>query len=365
MADNRGSYRGCLLGLAVGDAMGCAVDEKTWEEIVKYYGPNGLLGYDLVNDCTCITSYTQLAAFACNGLLLSQSWGKKGTYVPYVTAALREWATGQAFPRVPDKCRCWVARLPYMRRKNCRDVRMLDALRAQTLGTPDAPINSGSHPGSLPEAVAVGLFYTPKLMTPDQVGTLGAELVALTHGDPETILSGAVLAYIIAGILQEPEWALEDQFSCAVQAMQADFTDRFPQAVSQVAERLKHAISLAHEDGDRQRHMESLRCGTAAECLAGAVYASLSCRDDFDMAMITAVNHSGRSSAVGALTGAILGAVLGEDALPEFYLESLEPLPMLRELSDDLYAGPPMASLFDDDWDQKYNQGLLLDRILS
>ena len=360
MADNRSLYRGCLLGLAVGDAMGCAVDEKTWDEIVSCYGPNGLLGYDLVNDCTCITSYTQIAAYACNGLLLSQSWGKKGTFAPYVATALREWSTAQAFPRVPDKCRCWVARLPYMRRKNCRDVRMLDALRAQTLGTLEKPINGASHPGSLPEAVAVGLFYTPKLMTPDQVGTLGAELIALTHGDPETILTGAVLAYIIAGILQEPEQELEDQFVCAIQAMQADFSDRFPQAAQQVADKLSQAIELSYKGGDPQRRIESLRCSTAVECLAGAIFSSLTSRDDFDMAMITAVNHSGRSSAVGALTGAILGAVLGEEALPEFYLESLEPRAMLRELADDLYAGPPAASLFDDNWDQKYNQGLLL-----
>ena len=106
--------------------------------------------------------------------------------------------------------------------------------------------------------------------------------------------------------------------------------------------------------------MEQLRCETAPEVLAGALYACITCHGDFDAAMITAVNHSGRSAAVGAVTGAILGARLGEGALPEFYLECLEPTQYLQELADDLVHGCPMdfgSNLFDDDWDRKYLHG--------
>ena len=49
MGEKQNIFRGCLLGLAVGDAMGYPVDKKTWEEICDEYGPNGLLGYDLRN----------------------------------------------------------------------------------------------------------------------------------------------------------------------------------------------------------------------------------------------------------------------------------------------------------------------------
>ena len=76
--------------------------------------------------------------------------------------------------------------------------------------------------------------------------------------------------------------------------------------------------------------------------------------------MSAAVNHSGRSAAVGAVTGAILGARLGEEALPDFYIECLEPAEVLRELADDLYTGCPMErgnKLFDLDWDYKYLHG--------
>ena len=52
----RALYRGCLLGLAVGDAMGYTVDSRSWREIQEDYGPNGLLGYDLVNGYADVTS---------------------------------------------------------------------------------------------------------------------------------------------------------------------------------------------------------------------------------------------------------------------------------------------------------------------
>ena len=39
MAKETSRYVGCLLGLAVGDAMGYTVDDKTWEQIRENYGP--------------------------------------------------------------------------------------------------------------------------------------------------------------------------------------------------------------------------------------------------------------------------------------------------------------------------------------
>mgnify|MGYP003318806942 CR=1 FL=1 len=49
MREKQKAFRGAMLGLAVGDAMGSVVDRKSMEEICNDYGPNGLLGYDLAN----------------------------------------------------------------------------------------------------------------------------------------------------------------------------------------------------------------------------------------------------------------------------------------------------------------------------
>ena len=356
------SCRGCLLGLAVGDAMGYTVDGKTWEDICRDYGPNGLLGYDLVNGRAEVSSYTQIAAYVANGLLLGTTRGKQENFPKYMNLAVKEWARRQNLPRDPQKNSCWVSDIPQLRRRHCRDSRMLDALRAETLGTPETPINKTETPGSLTAAAMVGLAYDPKYMHASNIGSFGTRAVAMTHGDPETFLSGAVLAYLIAGLLQEPAGTLREHLVHAVDVMERQFGDKFPQAAV-LADRLNNVLSDIREDADHREKMEQLHCYAAAECLAGAMYACCVCNEDFDTAMIVAVNHSGRSAAVGALTGAILGARLGAEALPEFYLESLEVVNVLEVLAQDLAQGSPTSGLFDDDWDLKYIQGIPVGKV--
>lgn len=348
--------RGCLLGLAVGDAMGFTVDASTWEEIRRDYGPNGLLGYDLVNGTAEVSSHTQIAAYAANGLILAINRGKPELYAKYIALAMKEWAVKQNLPRDPSRFYCWTAQIPQLRRRHCRDSRMLDALRLQTLGTPEKPVNRNTTPGSLTAAAMVGAAFDPSRMEPAMVGELGARAVAVSHGSQEAFLSGAVLAYCIAGILQEPERSLEEQFLHAIEAVLTQFGEQYDYAGT-LAARLKLVIAMADPKTDPRLGIGKLECDTASDCLAGAMYACLMCGEDFDSAMIVAINHSGKSAAVGALTGAILGAKLGIEALPEFYLESLDVVQVLEQLAADLYQGSPTSGLFDDDWDLKYTHG--------
>ena len=352
------AYRGCLLGLAVGDAMGYTVDKKTWDEICEDYGPNGLLGYDLVNGSADITSYTQLTAFLCNGLLLGAIRGNPDKYSRYMAMSLREWAKSQQFRGTAEKTFCWLAQVPGMRRRHCMDTRMLDALNRETLGTPEAPVFQSAFPGAVTAAIGVGLCYEAARLEPHQIGRLGAEAVAFTHGDPEAFLSGAFLAHSIALILQNPDMHPSRIFTAAAEAVENQFAAVYPQTAV-LTDKVQKAIELTRDpELTPLAAMTLLGCTTASECVAGGVYAAMIHMANFDEAMIVAVNHSGRSAAVGAITGALLGARLGEEALPEFYLESLEPADVLRELAEDLAQSRQVMRIFDDSWDQKYVQGL-------
>lgn len=354
MSAGASAYQGCLLGLAAGDALGYSVDEKTWDEICADYGPNGLLGYDLANGCAEVTSYTQLAAYLGNALLLSVSRGAKGNFMPYISLGLKEWVRGQQYYRDPEQSYCWVAKLPVFRRRHCRDSWMLETLRLQSMGAA-TPRGSYDSPSALTAAVAIGMFYEERRMELEQVGQLAAKTVSMSHGSPDAYLSAVVLSYIIAGLLQEPEMPLEDQFRGGIAAMQGLFPG---EDAKTLATGLKRVFSLAKDpDLPYREGMESLECTTAGTCLAGAMYACLTNPEDFDGAMITAVNHSGRSGATGALTGAILGAKLGQEALPDFYVESLDCVQPLCTLAEDLRSSTPAMGLFDDNWDQKYVQG--------
>ena len=363
-------YRGALLGMAVGDAMGNTVDNKTLAEICEDYGPNGLLGYDLVNGYADVTSHTQLAAYCANGLLVGltrcQMMGRMAPYVRYVDLAMREWSQGQHLRRLPEKTAFWVSEAEELRRRRCMDTRILDTLSRDRLGTMAEPLNHNDTPGALCAAVSVGAFFAPGRIEPQEVGTLGAEVLALVSGEPMAFLSGAVVAYAMAGILQDPDTPLRDQFLQATDVVAGQFGRSYPQAED--LKRLLHrAIMLSSNTLLPERDaMEHLKCETCAEVLAGAMYASLRRCDDFDAAMILAVNHSGRSAAVAALTGAFLGAFKGEATIPAFYLEGLELVPLLTELAEDLRQGCPAvlsAGFFDDTWDQKYIQGRRMDQI--
>ena len=349
------ALQGCLLGMAVGDAMGCPIDKKTWDEICEDYGPNGLLGYDLVNGSAEITSYTQLAAYISNGLMLGAIRGNPDNYGKFLILGLREWAKSQQV-RTEEKIFCWLSHLPHMRRRNCMDTRMLDALNRDMLGSPDKPIFRSDNPCALTAAVPVALIYDPEKMAARQVGALAAQAVACTHGDPETFLAGAFLAYSIAAILRSPDLPLSKLYAVALDAVQAQYGEVYDET-DILCSRIQKAMALTREaELTPLASMSVLACTTAAECVAGAVYATMIHSANFDEAMIAAVNHSGRSAAVGALTGAILGAKLGAEALPEFYLESLEVADTLRELATDLAQSKSCMRIFDDSWDQKYVQ---------
>ncbi len=364
MAITRSAYRGCLLGMAVGDAMGYTVDSRTWREIQEDYGPNGLLGYDLVNGYADVTSYTQLAAFTCNGLLLGltrgQMTGRMAPFIKYIALSSREWAASQRPWGRPSRTYCWLIRRPELCRRHCMDTRMLDSLSRENLGTLETPRNSFSDPGGLTSAVGVGLLFHQDRMEQLEIDRLGAEAVALTHGNPGAFLSGAVLAHLLSRLIGRPNVPLKPLIVDAIETVKDQFGHQYSQAF-EIATLVRHAMTYAQSPNLKPVDvMEQLGCETAAQVLAGAIYACLVSGGDFDRAMITAVNHSGRSAAVGAVAGAILGIRLGEEALPEFYIECLEPAETLKELADDLFTGCPMEmgnKLFDLDWDYKYLHG--------
>ncbi len=363
MTGKQGLFRGALLGLAVGDAMGYTVDSKSLEEICTDYGPNGLLGYDLVNGYADVTSYTQLAAFSANGLLIGLTRGamrqKMAPLVRYIALAVAEWSRSQRYCE-PEKNHCWLSTVPEMKRRHCMDTWMLSTLSRDILGTPEIPVGRSDHPSALTEVIPIALLLGTGNLPQEELDRLGAEAVALTHGAPEAFLSGAALTHGLCRMIQSPGITPEELVADVRHAVQLQFGRQYSQT-TKLWELLQYALVLSQS----QKHtpmeaMELLKCRTAPEVLAGALYACATCHGDFDTAMITAVNHSGRSAAVGAIAGTLLGLHYGEDALPEFYMECLEPAKVLRELADDMASGCPMglgSSLFDDDWDRKYLHG--------
>ena len=365
MAKKRAAWRGCLLGLAVGDAMGYTVNSHTLAEIREDYGPNGLQGYDPVSGYADVTSYTQLAAFTANGLLYGITMGRsKGTMSPFINYIARshwEWASSQQMMDRPARTACWLFREKPICQRRCMDTRMKEIILRKQFRTPEEPGNSMATPTAITAAVGVGLFFDPREMEQEEFDRLGMEAIALTHGDPQAFLPGAFVTHLVSLALRDADSPMEALVEKTLEAFQQQFSHDYSRHASQLCSLVKMALTLSRDRTiPAPEAMEKLQCKTGAQVLAGALYALTAGEDDFDNSLIIAVNHSGASAAVGALVGAVLGARLGEEALPEFYLECLECRDILQELADDLFQGCPIEQgdvFFDDDWDSKYCHG--------
>ena len=171
MTKKRSQYQGCLLGLAVGDVMGSFVDKKSWEEICRDYGPNGLMGFDLANGSAEITSYTQLAAYTSNGLLLGMSRYQPELYSKFVAAALHEWARCQFVTAAPEKPLCWLSRVGCMRRRLCMDRDVLEILYREQ-----------------EEERPAGIINSPAALTCGAVAVFGGRLSFFVNSDVQSLL---------------------------------------------------------------------------------------------------------------------------------------------------------------------------------
>lgn len=356
------AYLGCLLGLAAGDAMGYGVDPMSLQQIRAAHGPDGLLGYAPHDGYAQTTSYTQAAAYACNGLVLgmTQEQMKPGRHSPvgYVAVALQEWARVQGYRREKGVLNhCWISREQSMRLRRCMDTSMMDLLNQGKPGTMEEPRNRYQGPGGLAAAIPVGMHQDPERVPRQRIQRLGAETVALTHGDPKAILAGAGAAYVINRVVWDGIRDWKQLTKEAARMIAETYGETWRQA-AEVARVLNRALQLAADPAVPQAEaLDALGCTDASAVLAGALYACMLHPGSFDECMITAVNHSGASCAVGAVAGAFLGAALGASRIPEYYVEALEQAELLRELAEDLYRGCPMGmgkGLFDVEWDAKY-----------
>lgn len=80
-------------------------------------------------------------------------------------------------------------------------------------------------------------------------------------------------------------------------------------------------------------------CWVGDEALAIALYCALKHFDNFEEAVIAAVNHAGDSDSTGAVTGNILGAAVGYEAIPQYFKDDLEMHDLILHMADDLYRG--------------------------
>ncbi|MFH7595844.1 ADP-ribosylglycohydrolase family protein [Streptomyces racemochromogenes] len=330
--DFRSRVRGTLLGSAIGDALGAPVAGLSLEGIREAHGPAGLTEPAAAHGRRgTVTAATQLTLFTVDGLIRAHVRRDTGGWHPPtdVHRAYLRWAATQ-HDWGPDERRAdngWLAREEWLYARRDPDRACLTGFADDTLGTLDQPKNPTARDAaatvrSAPFGLLVG-------WEPGLVLQLAVECAAQSHGHPTAYLSAGALAVIVHGLTRgEP-------LDTAVRGALALLTAR--PGHQPVTDALRRALVTETAPGPGPGPAESLSPGdgrSAEDTLAIAVHCAL-VAEDVRHGLRLAVNHSGDSTATGALCGALLGALHGETALPAAWLAELEGRATLLEMADD------------------------------
>lgn len=208
------------------------------------------------------------------------------------------------------------------------------AIREGASGTIENPINDSKGCGGIMRVAPVGLFFDSQKMNIQQIDKLGADVSALTHGHPLGWLPDAAFVHIIAKIVHE-DFSVAD----AVADMQLSIKEQFGHFddTTYMMELVDRAVELAGKAENNKAAIIKLGEGwVAEETLAIAIYCALKYHDDFEQAMIAAVNHDGDSDSTGAVAGNILGASLGIAGIPDKFIKNLELKDVIIKMAEDL-----------------------------
>lgn len=373
---NKDKFRGCMVGGAVGDALGYPVEFMRHREIVAKYGCNGITNYELHHGKALVSDDTQMTMYTANSLLFAYSrMMSRGIGAPlhvYVAKSYGEWYFTQCCKKVEELKQnlgteyltCWISNIPEMYASRAPGNTCLNAIRQGAMGTVDEPINDSKGCGGVMRVAPVGLFASAFRWEARKVMSEGAAMAAITHGHELGYIPAAALAYIINQIVTKPDTGLVEIVKDTIRYLNDIFEDK--QHLAEMTRLLYLAIELSESQMDDFDAIKQLGKGwVGEEALAVAVYCALKHSDSFEDAVIAAVNHGGDSDSTGAICGNIMGAYLGFNAIPAKYIGKLELLEELLELADDLAILPDVdidEYGADDLWNDKYIRNIYPER---
>lgn len=344
----RSHYAGCLLGGAVGDALGWSVEFTTIEEIRNQFGPEGIKAPVANNEGLFeITDDTQMTLFTTEGMLRAGSRAsEKGLGPSFASCtyyAYRRWLVTQGELQADEiSADGWLMTVQGLHQRRAPGNTCLSALNREDRGSMEAPLNDSKGCGAVMRMAPVGLFlqspyvcgFLEVQQRNDYVFRTGCELGALTHGHPSGYLSAGCMAFLVARIIDGD--SLEVALDKAEKLLAT-----YPHH-EQTLEAMQAARKLASDPSVLPSPEAVARLGegwVGEEALAIGVYCALVAKDDFAYGVRLAANHGGDSDSTGAITGNILGALLGIEAIPSDWVERMELRDVIETLSNDLLIG--------------------------
>lgn len=346
-------FQGCIFGGAVGDALGYQIEFKRnirERQVTDFKEKPGIVSDD-----------TQMTLFTANGLL----WQKTNTILGRTTLtpahgvyeAYLDWFdTQEGFPN--HKSISWIKDIPELNKMRAPGNTCLRSLQSRTMGTIEERINDSKGCGSVMRIAPCALMA----QSAQEAARLASACGAITHGHTLALYPCYVCAYMIYSITFE-NTSLRTALDEAIGALKAEkhlFGDKpmyFRSShLAPFVELIEKAIKLSKQKMSDTRAIRMLGEGwVAEEAFAIALYACLKYPDNFQDAIVAAINHDGDSDSTGAIAGNIMGALLGMKQIPSYELELTA---IMLELAEDMYKSRILEtdnSLYNDAyWLKKY-----------
>ena len=314
--------RGCLLGGAIGDALGAPVEFWSLAHIRRELGPAGVAGflpaYGLAGGA--FTGDTQMTLFTGEGLIRSRQQSEDLEVTPIWRAYLR-WLQTQ--DGGSNDTSGWLIRQPELNHHRAPGNTCLSALRTGRMGTTSASLNTSKGCGGVMRVAPVGLVVGSAFQ-------LAVDACAITHSHPSGYLAGGALAVMVSRLRDGD--SMEEAVNAGHQAVAGEPLSE------ELTECLEAAIYAASAGIPSAEAVETLGAGwVAEEALAISVYCAL-VAEDFRRGVLLAVNHSGDADSTGSITGQLLGTELGVEAIPKEWIAGVEGREIIEQLADDLHA---------------------------
>ena len=328
--DKLDRIRGCLLGGAVGDALGAPVEFMGWADIQARFGPKGITEFaPAYGQKGAVTDDTQMMLFTAEGLLRAFVGGSSRgiCHVPAVIHhALLRWLLTQDYAPVADvQSTGWLIKHQALWSRRAPGNTCIQALAAaKRFGEPAQNDSKGC--GAVMRVAPCAFF--------GNAFEYASESGRLTHGHP----SGHLAAGIFADVLQR----MVEQGDSLDHAL-TESLERYGRVVGmdEVRSALERVLFYFYE-GFRPTPERIARLGggwVAEEALAIGVWCALFA-DSLEHGVVMAVNHDGDSDSTGLNAGHLLGAQCGVGAIPAQWLAQVELRDVIERVAADIERVP-------------------------
>lgn len=326
-------FIGCLMGGAIGDAMGAPIEFLKYEQIQEKYGEDGIDTLILdKNRKAYITDDTQMTLFTADGLIKSclknedYNCEKEPDY-NIIYNSYKDWHKCQTGQHINGG---WISALKEVhqfRSPGCTC--MAYTQENKEPGSISNPTNDRNGNGGIMRVAPIGLMYH---RNPELAFKVGAETTALTHGSPNAYLSGGFQAALIAYILQG------NSILASINKVK-DILIKYPNH-EDVLKKVNSVIQYAADDTDSFLAIRNMgRSSTGDAALGIALYCALKYPNNYEKAIKLAVNFDGDSDTIGSIVGNIVGASVGEYGIPAIWQRRIELSDEVYSLAEELYWG--------------------------